>query len=91
MWSRTMRRFGHARECDEHHGGAGCGDHHRRIRDGHHQNDDTALLSISAPTITETGCDQTVNFTVTLDKAVEGGFQVAFSHALEPRRAATIR
>ncbi|NQV27220.1 MAG: hypothetical protein HQ518_22965, partial [Rhodopirellula sp.] len=43
--------------------------------------DDSATLSISAPTITETDADQTVTFTVTLDKAVEGGFSVAISAA----------
>jgi len=43
--------------------------------------DDTATLSINTPTITETDADQTVTFTVTLDKAVEGGFDVAISAA----------
>jgi hypothetical protein len=45
-------------------------------------NDDTATLSISAPSITETDADQTVDFTVTLDAAVEGGFDVAHSLTL---------
>ncbi len=42
----------------------------------------TAVLSITAPMIIETDVDFAVKFTVTLDKAVEGGFRVAFSHAL---------
>src|SRR4029077_2553131 len=42
-------------------------------------NDDSATLSISAPTITETNADQVVNFAVTLDHAVQGGFDVAIS------------
>jgi hypothetical protein len=45
-------------------------------------NDDTATLSISAPTITESGADQNVDFTVTLSAAVEGGFTVAYASAL---------
>jgi mucin-19 len=45
-------------------------------------NDDSATLSISAPAITETNVDQTVEFTVTVDAAVQGGFDVAFSDAL---------
>ncbi|MFV2065759.1 MAG: beta strand repeat-containing protein, partial [Pirellulales bacterium] len=44
-------------------------------------NDDTATLSITAPAITETNADQTVNFPVILDRAVAGGFTVAFSVA----------
>ena len=36
-------------------------------------------MSISAPAITETNADQVVNFTVTLDRAVQGGFDVAIS------------
>lgn len=42
------------------------------------QNDDTATLTLTGPAITESNADQTVNFTVTLDKAVAGGFTVAF-------------
>src|SRR5436309_6393851 len=42
-------------------------------------NDDSATLSISAPAITETNADQNVNFAVTLDHAVQGGFDVAIS------------
>lgn len=46
------------------------------------QNDDTATVSVSAPTITgDTG--QTVNFTVSVDAEVEGGFDVNFSSALD--------
>src|SRR6202008_3355383 len=37
-------------------------------------NDDNATLSIVAPSITETNADQVVNFVVTLDHAVQGGF-----------------
>lgn len=44
-------------------------------------NDDVATLTVTAPTITETNSNQTVNLTVTVDKAVAGGFSVAFSHA----------
>jgi fibronectin-binding autotransporter adhesin len=44
--------------------------------------DDTATLSISAPTITETDTDQIVTFTVSIDAAVQGGFSVAFSDLL---------
>src|SRR4029077_16899322 len=40
-------------------------------------NDDLATLSISAPSITETNANFTVNFAVTLDHAVQGGFDVA--------------
>ena len=36
-------------------------------------------MSISAPAITETNADFTANFTVTLDHAVQGGFDVAIS------------
>ena len=43
-------------------------------------NDDSASLNISAPTIIETDGNQTAVFTVTLDNAVQGGFDVA--HAL---------
>src|SRR5262249_24909157 len=42
-------------------------------------NDDTASLSITAPSITETNADFTANFVVTLDHAVQGGFDVAIS------------
>src|SRR5439155_10234087 len=42
-------------------------------------NDDSATLSISAPSITETNADFTANFAVTLDHAVQGGFDVAIS------------
>jgi flagellar assembly factor FliW len=42
-------------------------------------NDDTDLLSVSAPVITETNADQIVTFTVTSHNAVEGGFDVAIS------------
>ncbi|MDA1013624.1 MAG: hypothetical protein O3A00_04120 [Planctomycetota bacterium] len=52
------------------------------IGNGTINNDDTASLSISAPSITESDSNQTVQFTVTLDAAVEGGFDVAFSDAL---------
>src|SRR5438876_975296 len=40
-------------------------------------NDDAATLRISAPSITETNADFNVNFAVTLDHAVQGGFDVA--------------
>src|SRR5207245_2048070 len=43
-------------------------------------NDDTAILSIAAPSITETNADFTANFAVTLDHAVQGGFDVAISN-----------
>ena len=42
-------------------------------------NDDSATLSIVAHSITETNADFNVNFTVTLDHAVQGGFDVAIS------------
>ncbi|MFV2065758.1 MAG: Calx-beta domain-containing protein, partial [Pirellulales bacterium] len=42
-------------------------------------NDDIATLAMSAPAITETNADQTVSFPVTLDRAVAGGFTVAFA------------
>ena len=43
------------------------------------ENDDTAALSISAAPITEKDVNQTtIGFTVTLDAAVEAGFDVAF-------------
>lgn len=40
-------------------------------------NDDHATLSIAAPTTTESNVDKTVNFAVTLDHAVQGGFDLA--------------
>ncbi|MCP3937059.1 MAG: hypothetical protein GY708_17020, partial [Actinomycetia bacterium] len=43
---------------------------------------DSATLSISAPSITETDVNQTVSFTVTVDAAVQGGFDVAHSLTL---------
>lgn len=42
---------------------------------------DVATLSIVAPNIVESSVDQTVNFTVTLNKAVSGGFTVGFASA----------
>jgi len=39
--------------------------------------DDNATLSISAPIITESDRDQTATFLVTVDAAVEGGFEAA--------------
>ncbi len=46
------------------------------------ENDDSAALTISTPSITETDVNQTVRFTVTLDAAVQGGFNVAHSLTL---------
>lgn len=40
---------------------------------------DTNVLTISAPSITETNADQAVTFTVTSPNAVEGGFDVVVS------------
>ena len=45
-------------------------------------NNDNASVTISAPTITETDANFNMDFTVTLDTAVEGGFSLAFSDAL---------
>jgi Ca2+-binding RTX toxin-like protein len=42
-------------------------------------NDDTATLSLSAPTITEGDTDTTVTFTASVDAEVEGGFSAAVS------------
>src|SRR5205809_2829084 len=45
-------------------------------------NDDSSVLSISSPTVTEgTGGTTTLTFTVTSSAAVQGGFTVAFSAA----------
>ncbi|MCY2990393.1 MAG: hypothetical protein NTY19_21325 [Planctomycetota bacterium] len=45
-------------------------------------NDDTATLAINSPSITEGNSGtQTLTFNVTVDKAVEGGFTVAFRSA----------
>ncbi len=77
MWSRTMRRlFGHARNVTNTTAVQDAAITTGASATGTIQNDDTARLSISAPTITETDVDHTVSFTATLDKAVEGGFQV---------------
>jgi len=46
------------------------------------ENDDSAMLSITAPSITETDGNQTVQFTVEVDAAVQGGFDVAFDITL---------
>ncbi|MEZ6125490.1 MAG: Calx-beta domain-containing protein [Planctomycetaceae bacterium] len=45
-------------------------------------NDDSANVSISIPSITETNANQTVNISFTVDAAVEGGFSVGFASAL---------
>ncbi|MCA9049549.1 MAG: right-handed parallel beta-helix repeat-containing protein [Planctomycetaceae bacterium] len=45
-------------------------------------NDDTAVLTLAIPSITESDADQAVNATVTLDSAVEGGLTAAFTTAL---------
>src|SRR5207244_3493331 len=42
-------------------------------------NDDSATLSITAPSITETNSDFQVVFSVSVDAAVQGGFDVAIS------------
>jgi len=45
-------------------------------------NDDTSILTIDSPTVTEgTGGTTTLTFTVTSSAAVQGGFTVAFSAA----------
>jgi hypothetical protein len=44
-------------------------------------NDDSANLTLSIPSITETNADQTVNATVTLSAPVQGGFDAPFSTA----------
>ncbi|MCA9082800.1 MAG: hypothetical protein KDA81_02035, partial [Planctomycetaceae bacterium] len=49
------------------------------------QNDDTATLSISNISATESNLNQTLQATVTLNKAVQGGFDVAY--ALNPGSA----
>src|SRR5439155_177983 len=43
------------------------------------QNNDTATLTITAPSITEMDSDFTVTFTVSVNAAVQGGFDVALS------------
>src|SRR5207253_910965 len=45
------------------------------------QNDDSATVTITAPTITETNMDQDVVFTVVLEHAVAEGFDVAINAA----------
>src|SRR5207248_2624577 len=44
-------------------------------------NDDSATLTVAAPAITETNADFSATFTVTLDHAVQGGFDVAITAA----------
>src|SRR5438477_495812 len=42
-------------------------------------NDDSATLTVAAPSITETNVDQDVTFTVTLDHEVQGGVDVVIT------------
>ena len=53
---------------------AGGGHHPRSTATGTINNDDSATLTIAAPSITETNADFNLTFTVTLDHAVQGGF-----------------
>ena len=54
------------------------------------EDNDTAILTISDITETETDSDFTVQATVTLSAEVEGGFDVAYSSALGTAEATDV-
>jgi fibronectin type 3 domain-containing protein len=60
------------------------------VSDGLIINDDTAILTISNITETETDSDFTVQATVTLSSEVEGGFDVAYSLGLGTAEATDV-